>query len=298
VSEDEEDENLFLSLRSLYARGLRGPRDRHERQHEQRIAEHVGRHKERWEARGQRPSVERRLRGLSRDDIVATAVAIADAEGTEAASMRRIARDMRVGAMSLYWYVESKEQLHQLMLESVQAEIEAAEPSGDWRADLVVYARNTRSALLRHPWAIDFLGSGPPSGPHDARNGERLLAALDGLLDAITAMWALMTISTYVLGVALREIQEVRWELVAAAAVTDEATEAELAELHAEFERRIRRSGRYPHIAKVLDTGIDPDSPDTRADRFEFGLGCVLDGIAARIKAAGRPEPDLDPDRG
>jgi hypothetical protein len=107
-----------------------------------------------------------------------------------------------------------------------------------------------------------------------------------------------MTISTYVLGVALREIQEVRWELVAAAAVTDEATEAELAELHAEFERRIRRSGRYPHIAKVLDTGIDPDSPDTRADRFEFGLGCVLDGIAARIKAAGRPEPDLDPDRG
>ena len=65
------------------------------------------------------------MRGLSRADIVDVAVAIADAEGTEAVSMRRIARDLRVGAMSLYWHVESKEELHQLMLDTVQAEIEA-----------------------------------------------------------------------------------------------------------------------------------------------------------------------------
>ncbi len=77
-----------------------------------------------------------RARGLSRADIVDVAVAIADAEGTEAVSMRRIARDLRVGAMSLYWHVDSKEELHRLMLETVHAEIEAPSPSGDWRTDL------------------------------------------------------------------------------------------------------------------------------------------------------------------
>lgn len=117
--------------------------------------------------------------GLSRASIVAAAIAIADAEGTEAVSMRRIARDLRVGAMSLYWYIESREELHQLMVESVQGEIEAPAPSGDWRADLRAYAGNARAA--------------------------------------------------------------------------------------------------------ILDDGLDPDVPETSGDRFEFGLDCLLDGIAARL---------------
>jgi hypothetical protein len=61
-------------------------------------------------------------------------------------------------------------------------------------------------------------------------------------------------------------------------------TEDEIAEAFAEFDRRVRASERYPHLAKVLDTGIDPDAPETQDERFEFGLSCVLDGIAARIK--------------
>ena len=100
-----------------------------------------------------------RARGLSRADIVDIAVAIADAEGTPAVSMRRIAKDLQVGVMSLYWYIESKEDLHQLMLETVQAEIKAADPTGDWRADLTFYARNTRAAMHRHPWAMDYIGA-------------------------------------------------------------------------------------------------------------------------------------------
>jgi AcrR family transcriptional regulator len=131
--------------------------------------------------------------------------------------------------MSLYWYVASKEKLHQLMLERVQAEAEAPEPSGDWRADLRAYARNTRAALLRHPWAVDFLGIGPPSG------------ATAGL------------------------------------------TEGEITEFITESGRRIRDSGRYPHLTRILDAGVDPDSPQTRDERFEFGLDCVLDGIAVRL---------------
>ena len=238
---------------------------------------------ERWEQRGREP---RRLRGLSREDIVATATGIADAEGTGAVSMRRIARDLHVGAMSLYWYVESKDELHQLMLEGLQGEIEAPEPSGDWRADLAAYARNYRAALHRHPWAIDFLGAGPPSGPNDARNVDRLIGALEGLgLDAMTTMWALLTVGTYVTGAALREIQEIRWHRTADEARA-EMTEEEVAAAHQEVERMIRGSGRYPHLAQVLEAGIDPDAPETRDERFEFGLGCVLEGIAASIRAA------------
>ena len=188
MGDDEEDEAPFLPLRLFYAGRPFGPRDRRDWQHERAISERVGRHKEHWDARG-RERQPGRMRGLSRADIVDVAVAIADAEGTEAVSMRRIARDLRVGAMSLYWHVESKEELHQLMLETVQAEIEAPAPSGDWRTDLAAYASNTRTALLRHPWAIDSFNNGPPSGPNDARNAERLIGALSGLgLNAKTTM--------------------------------------------------------------------------------------------------------------
>jgi AcrR family transcriptional regulator len=279
----EKDDEVFMPMRAFYPGSPADVRNRHQRQHEQQIAERVGRHKEQWKQRGKEP---RRLRGLSRDDIVATAIAIADAEGTAAVSMRRIARDLHVGAMSLYWYVESKDELHQLMLEGVQGEIDAPEPSGDWRADLTAYASSTRAALLRHSWAIDFIGIGPPSGPNDAHNAERLIAAVDGLgLDAAGTMWVLMTLGTYVMGAALREIQEQRWERGRTAAM-DGMTEAEIEEAQDEFERRIRESGRYPHLTKILDANIDPDAPDTRDERFRFGLSCVLDGIAARVRSS------------
>jgi AcrR family transcriptional regulator len=275
VGEEDEDDGVFVPLRLFYGGSAS---DRREQERDRRMADRVGWRRE----RGGRPAP--RARGLSRADIVATAVAIADAEGTDAVSIRRIARDLGVGAMSLYWHVSSKEELHQLMLEQVQAETEAPEPSGDWRADLRSYAGSARAALLRHPWAIDFIGIGPPTGPNDARNAERLVGALDGLgLDLPTTMWALMTIGTYVMGAALRDIQEARWQR-ANAETTAGMSEAEISQQLSEFERRIRASGRYPHIAKILDAGFDPDAPEARDDRFEFGLGCVIDGIAARIR--------------
>jgi AcrR family transcriptional regulator len=271
-----EDDDPFVPLRPIFGTN---PRDRHELRREAQIAEHVTRHRE----HGGRPG--RRARGLELADIVTAAVTVADAEGTDAVSMRRIARELNVGTMSLYWYVESKEELHRLMLETVSAESEAPEPSGDWRADLSGYARTMRAALLRHPWAIDFIGVGPPSGPNDARNAERLLAAVDGLgLDITTALWVLMTVWTYVAGAALREVQEIRWQRSTEAAVGALAA-SDVASMFREFERRIRESGRYPQLVRALDAGVDPDAPETRDDRFEFGLDCVLDGVEARLRS-------------
>ena len=276
---DGEDDGVFVPLRRFYGGGRPGQRERDRERH---LAEHASKVRE----HGPRQPGGR-ARGLRRGDIVAAATAIADAEGTGGVSIRRIARDLRVGPMSLYWHVASTEELHHLMLEQVQAETEVPPPSGDWRADLGRYAASVRGALLRHPWAIDLLGAGPPSGPNDARNADRLVGALDGLgLDIATIMWALMTVTTYVTGAALREVQEIRWHRAAAAAEAEMA-EHEVVAAQEEFGRRVLGSGRYPHLARVFAAGFDPDAPGTRDERFEFGLGCVLDGIAARVRPGG-----------
>ena len=175
---------------------------------EDRIAGHVQRHK----ARGAQPP--RRDRGLSRDEIVSAAIAVADAEGPEAISMRRIAREVGAGVMSLYWYVASKEELLDLMLDAIEAEIEVPEPTGDWRADLGAFAHRTRAALRQHQWAVEFIGTRPPSGPNDVRNLERLLSLLDGIGvdDYRVIMGIFMTVATFVIGAVIREAQEVRFQ--------------------------------------------------------------------------------------
>jgi AcrR family transcriptional regulator len=285
---DQCGDELFVPLRPFRSFLPGDRRDQRERDRERRIAEHVQHGRERH--RTQPPH---RARGLSLTGIVGTAIAVADEEGADAVSMRRVAREMRVGAMSLYWYVESKDDLHQLMVDRVQAEARPPEPSGDWRADLRAYARNMRGALLRHPWAIDFLGSGPPSGPNEASNAERLFGVFDGLgIDPVTVVWVAMTVGTYVMGAVLREVREIRWQR-AADEVRASMTEEEIAGLLADFQRRVRESGRYPHLAAIIDSGVDPDAPESRDERFEFGLDCMLDGIEARVNAgftAGRRE--------
>jgi AcrR family transcriptional regulator len=275
---DERDEEPwpFDRPRRPYPRAGRVSREDH---HEQRIAGHVQRHRDR---RAQPP---RRDRGLSQAEIVRTAISVADAEGPEAISMRRIARELGAGAMSLYWYVGSKEELLDLMLESIEAEIEVPEPSGDWRADLGAFAHRTRAGMKRHRWALEFLGSRPPAGPNDARNLERLLGMLAGLdLEPRVTMDIMATVATYVMGAVIREAQEVRGQR------DQELAEANLTaeELQATRERYrtwFQASGRYPRIARLIESGVDPDDPRTRDERFEFGLNCLFDGIAAQLPA-------------
>jgi len=263
-------------------------RDQRQRDRERRIAEHVSQDRER---RYMQPP--HRARGLAREDIIDAAIAVADAEGTDAVSMRRIARELGVGAMSLYWHVESKDELQMLMLDAVQAEL--PESSGDWRADLAEFAHTARDALMHHPWAIDYLLSGPPVGPNDARNADRLMAALDGLgLDIKTVSWIAMTVSTYVAGAVVREAQEIRWHREAEAMIASmSADEAE--KLHCQYVERLSDPERFPHMARLVAEGFDPDAPQTRDERFEFGLDCVLDGIAVRFGLPAGAQPPVMP---
>ena len=98
------------------------------------------------QGRGPRPA-------YSRAQITEAAVRIADAEGLDAASMRRIAADLGTGAMSLYRYVPSRDDLIELMVDHVLLEAGIPDrPTGDWRADLTLVAENTRRIWRAHPW--------------------------------------------------------------------------------------------------------------------------------------------------
>jgi len=289
ADEYDEEQWPFFRYPREYPRSGRAAR---EAAREERIAGHVQRHK----ARGAQPP--RRDRGLSRAEIVSAAIAVADAEGPEAISMRRIAREVGAGAMSLYWYVASKEELLDLMLDAIEAEIEVPEPTGDWRADLGTFAHRTRAVLRRHRWAVEFIGTRPPSGPNDVRNLERLLSLLDGIGvdDYQVIMGIFMTVATFVIGAVIREAQEVRFQ-AEQERVEASLTAEEIQAQHERFRSWFEKSDRYPHIARMIEAGIDPDDPDTREERFQFSLDCVLDGIAARIAlAAPEPRPRIQPE--
>jgi AcrR family transcriptional regulator len=255
-----------------------------------RRAERLRAHAREDAKRGQRHPP-RRAAALSRDEIVRTAIAVADAEGAEAVNMRRIARELGSGTMSLYWHVASKDELLDMMIDAIVGDAQAPESSGDWRADLRAGACTTRDALHRHQWAVNFMSTRPPAGPKMLRNLERSLGALDGLgLDKATALTTLMAVGTYVLGAVLREQQEANSERYMAELFGD-VPEAEKQAVIQEFVQRIRTSGHFPRMVAMLDEGVDPDAAETRDERFEFGLDCLLDGIAARLPA---PTPRAD----
>jgi AcrR family transcriptional regulator len=268
---DTDDEDLWVPF--LAAR----PRDKR--------AERLRVHLREDERRGQRHPP-RRAAALSRGEIVRTAIRVADAEGADAVSMRRIARELNAGTMSLYWHIVSKEELLDLMLDTVQGDRETPEPSGDWRHDIQDVARAMRDSLHQHPWLMDFIGGRPPVGPKSLRNVERTLGYFDGLgLDMRLAIDISTTVGTYVMGAVLREVQEHNSETYAEQMLA-ELTEAERDKVIGEFTERVRATGRYPHLAELMSAGYDPDAAETRDARFEFGLDCLLDGIAARIAGA------------
>jgi AcrR family transcriptional regulator len=256
-----------------------------------RRAERLRAHAREDARRGQRHPP-RRAAALSRDEIVRTAIRVADAEGAEAVNMRRIARELGSGTMSLYWHVASKDELLDMMIDAIVGEAQAPEPSGDWRADLRAGACITRDALHRHQWAVNFMSTRPPGGPKMLRNLERSLGALDGLgLDKATALTTLMAVTTYVFGAVLREQQEANGERYMAE-LFEGMPEAEKEAVIREFTERIRTAGHFPRMVAMLNEGVDPDAAETRDERFEFGLDCLLDGIATRLpRPAGQAPP-------
>lgn len=206
---------------------------------------------------------------LSRERITRAAIALADSEGLEAVSIRRLAAKLGAGATSLYWYVDRKEDLHELMADAVVGEVQLPAPSGDWPADVRVLAHNTVAVLRRHSWLL-LLGIQPGLGPQTQGYGEAALALLDGLgLELATRINIIAAINNYLYGFVHREAA---WKRLKQRSGADEE----------QWRRPVQRlmHGSAP--------GSGVESRLTRHQLWaepslEFGLDCLIDGIAARL---------------
>jgi AcrR family transcriptional regulator len=222
-----------------------------------------------------------------RQEIVAAAVRIADAEGVEAVSMRRLADELGVATMTPYTHVESKDELIDLMRDAVAAEMILPEPiPEDWRAALRAIAHKTKGAFEAHPWSLDMPSRRPRARINRLRHIEQSVGIMVRLEVAPgTGRAILMSIDDYVTGYCLR--QRLRQRMLDS--LDPERKEA-LRHLHdpdPEVAAALE-AGELPLIKKITahrnrthPFGVPPDSG------FEPGLEWLLDGIEATVGLAG-----------
>ncbi|MDH6124863.1 TetR/AcrR family transcriptional regulator C-terminal domain-containing protein [Kitasatospora sp. GP82] len=193
----------------------------------------------------------------SRASIAAAAVRIADAEGIEAVSMRRVAAELGAGTMSLYNYVPKKEHLFDLMIDQVAGEYDLpAGPSGDWRADLTALASMQLAVLRRHAWVPRLVATRPAIGPNGLRYTEFFLSAVAGTeLSGAAKMEAMAQLNGFL-------CQFAEWERAATGSsprwMADMVT----------YLQGVAMSGRYPSLTQVLAEGSTPADPNAVFDRL------------------------------
>ncbi|GAA2270740.1 TetR family transcriptional regulator [Streptomyces ruber] len=217
--------------------------------------------------------------GLTLDQIVEAAVRVADAEGLEAVSMRRIATELGTGTMSLYRYVPGKAELLDLMLDRVQS-LDAnpvTRHDGSWRGALEAMAHASLALHRRHPWLLQINQTRPVLGPSALDTMEAVLAYIKpmGLTDP-ELVSVLIMVDGYVAGAA-------RTQLYAQDAERRTGlTDAEFWQAQEPVLEKAMTSGRYPVMASLSDDTFGPDF-----DHFEFGLQRILDGLEVLVTRRG-----------
>jgi AcrR family transcriptional regulator len=223
-------------------------------------------------ARPERPS-RGRARGLDRQQIVRAAIAIADREGLDALTMRRVAQQLGAGTMSLYWHVRNKDELIELMRDEVTGE-HTLQPSGDWRSDLARFARDTRAIFLRHPWLASVAFGTPPLGPNSLRQDELTMVAMNSLGVDLQTQGAIgAVVYFFVIGFVLRELGQE--QVQRRTGVTVEQWRAQVAP----YIQQQLATGRYPNLQRAISSGSNLDNDAT----FEFILAFILDAVAAQL---------------
>ncbi|MGY4952264.1 TetR/AcrR family transcriptional regulator [Streptomyces nigrescens] len=212
----------------------------------------------------------------SRAEITDAAVALADAEGLGAVTMRAVAARIGAGTMSLYSYVPNKETLLELMIDQVSGGHRLpAEPSGDWRADLRQFAHEQRAIMRRHPWLSAALSARQTFGPNALAALEYALAALAPIgLDASARLETFSLLTGFV-------ASHVSYELAQERAVeAGGRSSGELLDAQDRYLRSIAAEGRYPHLAQALAVPSHDSAPDAVFDRL---LGRMLNGLTAAV---------------
>jgi AcrR family transcriptional regulator len=225
---------------------------------------------------------------LSRERIVVEAIGLADSDGLEALSMRKLGTQLGVGATSIYWHVASKEQLVELIVDHIYGELEVPE-AGDgstWRDDLRACADGLRQTILRHPWMATMLAQSATAGfgPNAVRVSEWIIGVLRSAgLSAAEADQATGAVASYVLGTAGHEAAWLQ--------MLDRSGQSE-AEILAQMMPAVTEAVKdAPHTREVLDAyvaayaGRDPVT--MRDEAFDYGLELMLDGLEVQIARRG-----------
>ena len=192
---------------------------------------------------------------LTREKIAQVALAIADKEGFEAVSMRRVARELKVGTMSLYHYVNDKDDLIAAMDDALMSDILLPTVPKNWRRAMIEIAKRTHAVFMRHPWALVAMLSAPP-GLNAMRHIEQCLEALaETSMSNKQKITLLATVDDFVFGHALREA-------------------ATHAKIDLEFAAAQISAGAFPRLAEVFSG----NHIEANKDRFERGLRALLAG--------------------
>lgn len=205
---------------------------------------------------------------LDQETIVATAVRLADTEGLEGLSMRRLAQDLGVQAMSLYHHVPNKESLLDRMVDAVFAEIDKPAADGPWRAAMARRARSAREVLNRHRWATPLMDSRREPGPNTLGHHEAVLDCLrEGGFSVALAAHAFSLLDAYIFGFVLQE-QALPFEnpeeaQSVAIAIGDQMGDA------------------YPRMTEMLTQHVLKGDYDYALE-FDYGLELILDGLEQR----------------
>lgn len=219
-------------------------------------------------------------RGLTLEQIVTAGIEVAARAGIDSLSMAHVAREIGVGTMSLYRYVDSKDDLLMLMVDAALGPPPplVGELPG-WRAGLESWARGVFGAYQQHPWTLKVPISAPPLGPNNVAWMERALGVLESTpLTEPEKLSTLLLLSGFVRSQAT---------LVADLAAGASATAAPLAATYGSILAQLTDPASYPALHRAIASGtLDDEDEDFEPD-FDFGLARILDGIAGLIARRG-----------
>jgi AcrR family transcriptional regulator len=230
-----------------------------------------------------RPEPGARRARFTREQIAEAALAIADGEGIDAVSMRRVASELGAGTMTLYHYVHTKDELLALMDDAIMGELLVPddELASDWREALTQIARRSRDAIQRHPWVTEGLGD-VYIGPNALRHMEQSIAAVAGIGgDFVRKFDIVQLIDEYVFGYVMHSKPP---------GPTDPSAQAEWRERALTYIDQQVATGEFPQLSAALPEGgvselwglLEEANDDD--ERFERGLRRVLDGIQLELE--------------
>ncbi|GGE91891.1 TetR/AcrR family transcriptional regulator [Mycetocola zhadangensis] len=215
--------------------------------------------------------------------VVECGIALADDEGLDAFSMRKVAERLGMGVMSLYTYVPGREELIGLMVDQVTGEVEHPALDGDLRSRLDTVARHLWDEYRRHPWLLQVDTSRPALGPHVSNRYEWELSAVDGVGISDIDMDQVVTLIAGFVSSAARTARDQE--------VTQQqsgVSDAEWWEVNAPVLEKVMDGSKYPIAGRVGQAAGEAYQAASNPElAFEFGLARVLDGILVFVEAGG-----------